>query len=119
MTFPDRGICVGKGVFTGCSENGRAMMQHEFGHVLQYRIVGKSNYYKVIAKESMLNLCGVSSYGKVSHDNFWTETWANYLSKKFFGVTWHGVDRWTRETFLRYFPAVNISKALMKSKFGM
>lgn len=53
VTFPERGIFVGKGVFTGSSEIGRAMMQHEFGHVLQYRIVGSYNYYTVIAKESL------------------------------------------------------------------
>ena len=119
VTFPDRGICVGKGVFTGASENGRALMQHEFGHVLQYRIVGASKYYQVIAKESFLNMCGISPYNKVPHDVFWTESWANYLSKQYFGVTWHGVDRLTKAAFLRYFPAVNISKELMWSKFGM
>ena len=92
ITFPDRGIFVGKGVFTGSSENGRAMMQHEFGHILQYRIVGSKSYYTVIAKESALNCKKVWPYNKTPHDNFWTETWANYLAKQHFGVTWHGTD---------------------------
>lgn len=119
ITFPDRGICVGKGVFTGCSENGRAMMQHEYGHVLQYRIVGESKYYQVIATESALNMRGVSLYNAVPHDVFWTESWANYLAKQHFGVTWHGTDVLTNQTRLRYYPAKNISRELMRKKFGM
>ena len=36
-----------------------------------------------------------------------------------FGVTWHGVDVFESKTRLRFYPAINISKALMKEKFGM
>jgi len=40
-------------------------------------------------------------YPSYSHDHFWTETWANYLSKSYFGTSWIG---------LKYgYPAVNIS----------
>ena len=119
VTFPDRGICVGKGVFTGNSENGRAMVQHEFGHVLQYRIVGEKKYYQVIAKESLLNCSKIKPYDKIPHDEFWTETWANYLSKQYFGVTWHGLDTYEYSTRLRYYPPQNITKSFMKEKFGM
>ena len=52
FTRPNEGIFVGKKVFTGNSMNGCAMMQHEFGHVLQYKIVGTEKYYNIIAKES-------------------------------------------------------------------
>ena len=108
-----------KGVFTGNSENGRAMVQHEFGHVLQYRIVGEKNYYRVIAKESLLNCSKIKPYDKIPHDEFWTETWANYLSKQYFGVTWHGLDTYEDKTQLRYYPARNITKSFMREKFGM
>ena len=118
FTRPDEGIFVGKKVFTGNSMNGRAMMQHEFGHVLQYRIVGEEKYYKIIAKESILNCAKIPPYNKISHDLFWTETWANYLSKQYFGTIWHGLEINTRTTFLRYYPARNITKAFRKEKFG-
>lgn len=115
VTFPDRGIFVGKGVFTGYTEYGRAMMQHEFGHVLQYRIVGFNKYYSVISKES-IESCSKNAN---AHSTFWTETWANYLSKQYFGVIWHGVDTYTFATRLLYYPAKNITQELMKQKFGM
>ena len=115
VTFPDRGIYVGRGVFTGNTEYGRAMMQHEFGHVLQYRIVGSNNYYTVISKESIKSC----TQDVNAHSSFWTETWANYLSKQHFGVTWHGVDTYSLANRLLYYPAKNITKELMKQKFGM
>lgn len=118
FTLPDRGIVAGKGVFTSNSINGRAMIQHEFGHVLQYRIVGTAKYYTVIAKESLLNCAKIWPYNKISHDLFWTETWANYLSKQYFGVAWHGLDVYTYTTKYRFYPARNISKDLFRVKFG-
>ena len=105
FTLPDRGIIVGKGVYTNGGINGLAMLQHEFGHVLQYRIVGPVLYYGVIAKESLLN-CGVDKVlGTNTHDTFWTETWANYLSKQYFGVNWQGLEYNTKQSFLRYYPS--------------
>ncbi len=84
FTLPDKGIFVGKKVFTGNSINGHVMLQHEFGHVLQYRIVGTKKYYMVIAKESIMNCGNIWPYNKIPHDLYWTETWANYLSKQYF-----------------------------------
>ena len=115
FTLPDRGICVGRGVFTSCTKNGRAMMQHEFGHVLQYRIVGERKYYTVIAKESLINC----TLDPSTHDTFWTETWANYLSKQHFGTKWYGVEYFKYSNRYRYYPSKNINKVLMKEKFGM
>ncbi len=115
FTLPDRGICVGRGVFTSCTKNGRAMMQHEFGHVLQYRIVGERKYYTVIAKESLINCTLEPS----THDTFWTETWANYLSKQHFGTKWYGFEYFKYSNRYRYYPSKNINKVLMKEKFGM
>lgn len=54
-----------------------------------------------------------------AHSRFWTETWANYLSKQYFGVNWYGVDTYSSAKRLLYYPAKDISKELMKQKFGM
>ena len=117
--LPDRGIWVGKGVFTGNSMYVRVMMQHEFGHVLQCRIVGVDKYYKVIAKESMLNCGNIKPYNRVPHREFWTETWANYLSKQHFGSAWCGLEKNIRGFEQLYYPTKNISKEFLKIKFGM
>ena len=77
------------------------MMQHEFGHVLQYRIVGSNNYYTVISKESIKSC----TQDVNAQSSFWTETWANDLSKQHFGVTWHGVDTYSLANRLLYYPA--------------
>lgn len=90
ITIPERGIIVGRGVFTSASNNGRAILQHEYGHILQYMEVGTKAYYRVIAPESLAS----ATYSRIdksySHDLFWTETWANYLSKNHFGIYWLG-----------------------------
>lgn len=81
VTIPERGIIVGNGVFTYRAKEGMAMMQHEFGHILEYRIIGPRAYWSVIAPES---LCSASLSSCDEHHRYWTETWANYLSKKTF-----------------------------------
>lgn len=100
-TFPDRGILVSKGVYTSGRLDGKALLQHEFGHILQSREVGIKAYYSVIAPESAVSAARSAVDPSYSHDHFWTETWANYLSKSYFGTSWLG---------LKYgYPAVNIS----------
>ena len=100
VTIPERGIIVGKGVFTYRAKEGMAMMQHEFGHILEYRIIGPRAYWSVIAPES---LCSASLSSCDEHHKYWTETWANYLSKKHFGANWLG------KFFPRDYPVQNIS----------
>ena len=85
-TFPGRGILVSKGVLTGEGSQGRALLQHEFGHILQFREVGAKAYYSLIAPASLASACR----SEIKHDCFWTETWANYLSKEYFGANWLG-----------------------------
>ena len=109
FTLPDLGIYVGKGVFTLNQQAGLAMMQHEFGHVLQYRIIGFKDYYGVIAKESLLNCAADRLFGTSTHDTFWTETWANYLSKNYFGTKWLGTETLLQNNELFYYPSKNIS----------
>ena len=100
VTVPERGIIAGEGVFTSGQRVGQAMMQHEFGHILQYRIIGPAAYWSVIAPESF---CSASLTSCDAHHKYWTETWANYLSKKHFGVNWLG------KFFPRDYPVQNIS----------
>ena len=118
FTLPYRGICVGSGVFSKQKAEGLAMMQHEFGHVLQYRKVGQWSYYKVIAKESIQNCISDKIHHTSTHDTFWTETWANYLSKAYFGVKWLGKEIYKPTSFLFYYPSHNICGRLAKEKFG-
>ena len=42
--------------------------------------MGLNAYYKIIAPESLLSMTFTNS-----HETFWTETWANYLAKNYFG----------------------------------
>lgn len=110
VSLPGRGIVVGKGVFTSGMPKGVAMMQHEYGHILQSLEIGYKAYYTVVAPESLLS----ATFAQSSHDYFWTETWANYLSKKYFGSAWLG------EMF--GYPAQNLSVfnrwRLEAAKFG-
>ena len=86
VTIPERGIITGEGVFTSGLRDGAAMIQHEFGHILQYRMIGSYAYWHVIAPESLVN----ATFFPKTHGKFWTETWANYLSKNYFGTKWLG-----------------------------
>jgi len=79
-----------------------AMMQNEFGHILEYRIIGPRAYWSVIAPES---LCSASLSSCDEDHIYWTETWANYLSKRHFGVNWLG------KFFPGDYPVQNISPA--------
>lgn len=96
VTIPERGIIAAEGVFTSGLKDGTAMMQHEFGHILQYRGFGSAAYWHVIAPESLAS----ATIKPSSHYKFWIETWANYLSKGHFGNAWIGGS---------YYPAKNIS----------
>ena len=86
VAIPKRGIIVGKGTFTCGVKDGMQMMQHEFGHILQYRKYGSLVYWLVIAPESFIN----AVYFPLSHYSFWIETWANHLSKEYFSKSWIG-----------------------------
>ena len=82
ITLPETGIFVGKGAFSRGLDMG--LVRHEFGHILQARIVGNLTFYTVIGKESLIS-ASLHGVGGHSHDLFWTETWANFLSFEYFG----------------------------------
>ena len=117
-TFPDIGIVVGDGVFTSGKPGGLVMMQHEFGHVLQYNRVGRADYYYVIARESFKNCALDRLTGLDTHSNFWTETWANYLSKNYFGANWLGIEELLPRKGQFYYPSKNPTRLFKYLKFG-
>jgi RHS repeat-associated protein len=83
ITLPGRGIIVGDAAFSkGLAPT---LMQHEFGHILQANEVGIRAFYSVIGSESLTSASMNGVLGH-SHSAFWTETWANYLSKDYFGA---------------------------------
>lgn len=71
----------------------------------------------VIAKESSMNCNGIWPYNGISHDEFWTETWANYLSKQYFGERWFGMEiKLPKQAYL-YYPSKNIGTSFLVRKF--
>jgi hypothetical protein len=103
ITLPVRGIIVGEGTYTKFAESEwiEALMQYEYGHILQSLIVRLKAYYSVIGPESLLSATVDGVLGH-SHNTFWTETWANHLSKGYFGSMWNH--------FNGHYVAKNISK---------
>ncbi len=93
VTLPGKGIIVGQGVYSRNYDP--QLMQHEFGHILQSRRVGTGTFYGIIGKGSL-----ISAAFNHSHNTYWTETWANYLSQQYFGGAYLPTDR---------FPVQNIS----------
>ena len=82
VTLPGKGIIVGRNAYSRAADMG--LVRHEFGHILQSRMVGKFSFYRVIGKESLLSAARSGKNG-YSHNTFWAETWANYLSYDYFG----------------------------------
>ncbi len=85
VTLPGRGIIVRNGAYSkNLYPN---LMQHEFGHILEANKVGMVGYYGMIAKESVLS-AEMNGHLGWEHKNFWTETWANFLSKEYWGSSY-------------------------------
>ena len=86
VTLPGFGIVVHSGGSTDFD-----LMAHEYGHFLQYKIVGFTSFYLHIGVQSLTSTLIPGN----KHNTFWTETWANYLSQKYFariGVNWNHPD---------------------------
>jgi hypothetical protein len=76
------GIIVGKGVRS--KNYDKDLLKHEFGHILQSRLVGYRTYYGFIGVNSLVSAYNDGKNGW-KHDVFWTETYANYLARNYFG----------------------------------
>lgn len=87
VTLPGQGIIVGKHTYSRAYDMG--LVKHEFGHILQSRVVGYKSFYSVIGKKSIISAARHGRNGH-NHNLFWTETWANKLSYEYFGSssTW-------------------------------
>lgn len=103
ITIPERGIIVSKGAFAARNRWGEALLQHEFGHILQYKMIGPRAYYGIVAKES---LASATLHGVGGHDHgaAWMEKWANYLSNDYFG------SRSILPRYPQFYPIENISR---------
>lgn len=65
--------------------------------------------HSVIAPESVVSAARGVSY----HNSFWTETWANFLSKQYFGAEWLG-GKWNRIAQpLSTFNAIRLATAII------
>ncbi len=83
VTLPGLGIIVGSGAYTQMSANGTwNLLAHEFGHILQSKLpyVGADGFLAIIGSESLAS----ATFNPGSHNQFWTETWANHLSNSYF-----------------------------------
>jgi len=83
-------IVVGEGVYNSTTDFCLGVKQHEYGHILQYKLLGSIDalYYNIIGIPSLesATLEGLSnSCFEWNHNHFWTEEWANTLSKNYFG----------------------------------
>ena len=96
MTLPGQGIYVGQGVFSRNYD--LPLMMHEFGHILQARLMGNSYFYSKIASSSMVSATK-ATYGSHSHRYHWTEVWANQLSYDYFIRGWSGYNPWNTSRF--------------------
>ena len=87
VTIPEKGIFIGTDIYKeGDYDREPFYLKHEFGHILQYRRWGAKAYWNIIARESFFSaMCNTFE----DHNKYWTETYANYLSSKyFFEVEW-------------------------------
>jgi len=92
LTLPPNRIIVGKGAYAlkANAQSGTFdLFQHEFGHILQFRqpFVGYYGFYHVIGPESLL--FSATSFS----NNYWTETWANFLSSQHSGTLFYDTVR--------------------------
>ncbi len=62
---------------------GDALFQHEYGHYMQSQIIGPT-YFLVVGLPSLVS----ATVNPLKHHRFYTETWADRLAKKRFGVNY-------------------------------
>ncbi len=77
ITLPGRGILVPKGTYS--LNSNYTLLQHEYGHILQARMIGNANFYGNVGVPSIF-----SAQFSANHQRFWTEVWANNLSFDYF-----------------------------------
>jgi len=83
VSIPNLGVIIGQSAFNGWSKLNQLtnLMQHEFGHLLQYKYFG-SGYYTEVASLSLLS---ASTGNALLHASMPWEKEANLLASWFFG----------------------------------
>ena len=78
-------ITLGNYVFVGLNSEYRKTVKHELGHTIQSKILGP--LYLIVIGIPSITYCGLRrlfpSLRKKNYYDFYTEKWANYLSKKY------------------------------------
>ena len=80
IALPGIGIIVGVGAFSNQLDIG--LVQHEYGHFLQYRLIGWFRFYLMVGIPSLFSAW--TKWHKKPHQLYWTELWANHLSSQQF-----------------------------------
>ena len=78
-------VTLGDYVFVGLTSEYRKTVKHELGHTIQSKILGP--LYLIVIGIPSITYCGLRrlfpSLRKKNYYNFYTEKWANNLSKKY------------------------------------
>ena len=78
-------ITLGNYVFVGLNSEYRKTVKHELGHTIQSKILGP--LYLIVIGIPSITYCGLRrlfpSLRKKNYYDFYTEKWANNLSKKY------------------------------------
>ena len=78
-------VTLGNYVFVGLNSEYRKTVKHELGHTIQSKILGP--LYLIIIGIPSITYCGLRrlfpSLRKKNYYDFYTERWANNLSKKY------------------------------------
>jgi len=85
IALPGIGIIVGTGVYSHRLDT--MAVYHEYGHFLQAKQMGKVIFYLCIGIPSLWSAS--TPHRRHRHQDFWTETWCNHLSRLHFDqVKW-------------------------------
>ncbi len=85
LTLPPKGILVAPGVMKDLTGWNLQIMQHEYGHWIQAKLIGNPAFYTFIGAES-LALATADTFNRTNiQSNFWGEKWANFLADTHFG----------------------------------
>ena len=60
----------------------------------------------------------MTGYQVHTHSTYWTETWANYLAKQYFGTKWLGMENLSPKNWQFYYPSKELNTLLKFAKFG-
>ncbi len=100
LALPGYGIIIGQNAYSRCSNT--FLLEHEYGHFLQFGLIGWWRFYCIVGLQSLLS-AWTNGFGR-GHQRFWTELWANELAAAHFNsISWpdqrlprRDINSWTR-----------------------